>query len=220
MAKLDLGYYELELVLNEIVDIGHGNAFMYHVTLTCQGVNMFAPWRKLALGEEWNTLFMPTEVPFDEHFRPILSEEWPIKLTDEEGGNFMTVIAYPSSFLAMVEQGPWISPWEIRLLDLADAANDRCEDKKNERERNKKPKKFHLERDAQVEKVRFSFQISRPTMGIPPGNYEYKDGWGHMAFDAYVDYDALERFLDELKAERKALVAKYKAAERRSRRRQ
>ncbi|MCB0759232.1 MAG: hypothetical protein KDC01_12290, partial [Flavobacteriales bacterium] len=66
------------------------------------------------------------------------------------------------------------------------------------------PKKFHLDRDSQMEKVRFSFQFSNATMGIPPGNYRVTDGWGNMAFDAYVDYDALERFLNELEAERKA----------------
>ncbi len=99
-----------------------------------------------------------------------------------------------------------MSPWESILDDLAQAANDRWEDKENKRLGKEKPKKFRLERDGNFSKVRFSFQFSRANMGIPRRDYRSADGWGYTAFDAYVDYAALERFLNELEAERKALM--------------
>lgn len=211
MAKLKLGEYEMELALVKVWTALE--AYDYLVTFTCRGVNLLQPWRNMAKKgkrEALKEVYLPADVPFDQCFRPLLTEEWPIKLTDCQGGGSVTVIAWPSAWIPAIEQSPWISPWEHALVDLADAAADRWADQADERAGKSRPKRFHLDRDDQMEKVRFNFQFSPAVADTIEWPRKDEQGWANLGFDAYVEYDALATFLDELEAERKVMEQRAK----------
>ncbi len=216
MAKLNLkehSKYEIELVLVKIRDHDpHWIIYDYHLTVKWDGVNVFGHWQKLVHPEEPSVmdgiLFLPTTEPFDDFFRPLLTEECPIRMTDWEGGQWMTITAWPSAFLHALQMRDTGS-WEYDRAWMSDAVTARIADHRHLKEGKKVPKQMNLERDDNYGTARFSFQFTYEAMNVHSGNSIPSDGYGMMAFDAYVRYDALERFLNELEAERKVLKKQH-----------
>lgn len=206
MAKLDLGEYQLEL---ELMDpCGVPDSYDYYLTITSRGVNLLAPWLEQALGERGllvgGSLRYTTFVPLDEHFRPLLTGEHPIQLTDNDGGGYMKVTGYPSAYLAAEGQSPWTVSWKAEYGDAIRQLRERVEKLQDQLGLDKEPKSIHLEPEDWSGQFRFNFQFTQSAMCIPVVASRPTDGWGNLAFDAYVRHEALERFLSELEAERKA----------------
>ncbi len=206
MAKLDLREYQLELELMDPCGIMY--PYDYFLTITSRGRNVFAPWLEQALGERGllvgGSLNFTTLIPLDEHFRPLLTREHPIQLTDVDGGGYMKVTGYPSAYLAVEGQSPWAVSWKAEYGDAIQQLRERVEELQNQLGLVKGPKGIHLEPEDWSGQIRFNFQFTQSAMCIPVMADRPTDGWGNFAFDAYVRHQALERFLNELESERKA----------------
>ncbi|MFZ1693858.1 MAG: hypothetical protein WAT74_11715 [Flavobacteriales bacterium] len=199
MAILALGVYQLELTLDEVWE--HG--LDYKLVLMCKGINVFSALVEERDGWPAGTLYIPACASFDECFRPLLTEEWPVRWTDEED-QWITVVGYPGSFLYALEMREPFGHNESFWTDLGKAAKDRDYDRFNRT--GTEPKRFNLERDSSANYVRLSFQFHDSILQLRNRPMPYAPSMGFLAFDAYVSYADLERFLDLLEQERSQLT--------------
>ena len=200
MATLHLGNYVLEIDLVKIREFD----FEYSVGLTCAGILVLEPWLNWPAGDlRKGHLYLDATSAFDEAFRPLLHEEWPVQWQDGEDGSWCTVLAYPSAFLYALEMKEPFGHNEAFWAELGRAANDRDKDLMD---RGAGPKRFRLERNSDHPYLRLDVAFGSSGMQLRRERSVVPDGYGELRFSAYVKYDLFERFLDALKAEREALV--------------
>ncbi|MCW5898692.1 MAG: hypothetical protein KIT10_05425 [Flavobacteriales bacterium] len=197
MAKLNLGTYVMELTLLDIMSFGYD----YMLSLTCGGIQVFAPWMKGDDTFPEGHLFIPADDAFDETFRDLLHEEWPVRWMDREGGQWCVVLGYPSAFHNALEMRDPFGYNEESWWRLGDAAKDRDHDRMD---RLGRPKRFHLQRDPGDPRVRLSITFDSAAFDVDGGKGREPLCYGDLCFNAIVTYEALERFLDALKSERES----------------
>lgn len=199
MAKLELESYVLELTLSKLLERG----YQYYLSLTCDDIQVLAPWVEGVGDKPVGHLFIPADEAFDEAMRPLLFEEWPVKWTDDEDGRWCTAIGYPSAFRYAVELRQPNGYHEEHWEELGNAAKDKGQDR---RIHDHGPKRFDLERDPDDPRCRLAFAFSSLSLGLRRGVPFASSSSGELCFSAYVSYDDLERFLDALKSEREAMM--------------
>lgn len=199
MATLHLGNYVLDLHLETIREYD----LDYSVRLTCAGILVLEPWLSRPSGElRKGHLYLSATTPFDEAFRPLLHEEWPVQWQDNEDGSWCTVLAYPSAFLYALEMKEPFGHNEPFWAELGRAAKDRDQDRMD---RKGGPKRFRLEREGDPPLLRLDMAFGRSGMQLKRNATTRVGGYGELRFSAYVPYTAFAQFLDTLEAERAAL---------------